>query len=80
MDDKNILIDRGKFSFLATIFSGRSGKRLSLKSDKGLKMLENKYKKSFKDWDGDMAQFKGAKRVLLPILSPAPLKNSANKT
>ena len=50
MNEKNILVDRGKYTFLATVFSGKSGKKLYLQSRKVLNNLELKYEKENGRW------------------------------
>ena len=64
MDEKNILLDKGKYTFLATVFSGRSGKKLYNRSGKALRAVESRYKKLLKNWDGEPAKFKRAKRMI----------------
>ena len=43
MNEKIILVDRGKYTFLATVISGRSGTRLYSQSRKTINAVENKY-------------------------------------
>ncbi|WP_455392161.1 hypothetical protein, partial [[Eubacterium] cellulosolvens] len=68
MNEKNILVDRSDHTFLAVVFSGRSGKRLYLQSGKVLTTIEKKYKRTLKKWDGDVGKFKGAQRIIKSIL------------
>ena len=68
MHDKNILIDRGTYTFLATVFTGRSGKRLYSSSNKALDYIEMKYKRKLDGWSGDMANLKGARKSLRKML------------
>jgi hypothetical protein len=73
MDEKNILVERGKYSLLATVFTGKSGKRLYSKSGAILRNVEEKHKEKLKGWDGNLSHFKGAKIVLdeiLPLNTP----------
>jgi hypothetical protein len=70
MGDKTILIDRGEKTFLATQFSGRSGKKLYKQSNKVMENLEKKYGAVLKNWDGNLDLFKPAKDVLSTLLPP----------
>ena len=46
INGKNILLERGKYTFLALIYSGRVGKRLSSMSSHALLDVENKYRRT----------------------------------
>ncbi|WP_455392114.1 Ig-like domain-containing protein, partial [[Eubacterium] cellulosolvens] len=68
MDEKNILVERGEHTFLATVFSGRSGKILYSKSGNVLRKVEGKYEKKLKSWDGNLNKYKGAKKIIGSML------------
>lgn len=74
MNEKNILVDRGKYSFLATVFSGRSGKKLYILSGRTLNLIERKYKRILKSWDGKVSELHNAKKSIKYML----ISNSKN--
>ncbi len=69
MNEKNILIERGNHVYLATVFTGKSGKRLYSKSRIILKNLEHKFKNEFKFWDGNVTKLSSSKEILNSMLS-----------
>ena len=69
MSGKNLLIERGKYTFLATVFSGRSGKKLYNRSQKILSAIERKYGTKLNDWDGCELSVVGSKKILKSIIS-----------
>jgi hypothetical protein len=73
MDEKNILVERGKYTFLATVFTGVSGKRLYKKSSEIMKIIESKYANELKSWSGDSQELTGGQLVIrskfLPLRS-----------
>ncbi len=79
MNGKNILVERGNYTFLATIFSGRSGKKLYAESRNVLKIVESKYKKKLKDWDGNTKKLIGAKKILKSMVTSKIHNNSKLK-
>lgn len=68
MNEKNILVERGNYIFLATVFSGTSGKKLYSKSRKMISNLENKYRPIFKKWDGNITKLKSTSKFLETML------------
>jgi len=76
MNEKNILVDRGNYTFLATVFSGRSGIKLYSKSRKVLESIENKYKNILPKWKGNANQLKGVKNIIKTMLSGKSNGNS----
>jgi uncharacterized repeat protein (TIGR01451 family) len=85
MDGKNILVERGKFTFLATVFSGKSGKKLHKKSSMVINNLEDRYHKVLRSWNGETNELAGGKLIiktgLMPEskLSSTKLKDIQNK-
>ena len=71
MENKNILVERGKYTFLATVFSGRSGQRLYSNSGQVMKMVESRYGKILYSWSGDINLLIGSKFIIKSILKPA---------
>jgi uncharacterized repeat protein (TIGR01451 family) len=69
MNEKNILVERGKYTYLATVFSGRSGKRLYMKSRRALNNLENRNDKLFQSWDGNLSQLSGTNEILRSMIA-----------
>jgi uncharacterized repeat protein (TIGR01451 family) len=75
MDEKNILVDRGKYTFLATVISGKSGKKLYSMSRRTLQSLENKYGENLRNWKGDRITIAGS-NIILEGMLPSENKNS----
>jgi hypothetical protein len=71
MMEKNILVERGNYTFLATVFNGRSGKKLYIKSQKTMHTLESKYRKVLISWKGEKEQLTGARTILKEMLPVA---------
>jgi uncharacterized repeat protein (TIGR01451 family) len=78
MDEKNILVERGKYTFLATVFYGRSGKKLYLKSGEVMKNLEGRYDTELIAWDGDCDELVGGNLIIKSILLPKTNEIVAN--
>jgi len=69
MGGKNILVYRGNYTFLATVFKGTSGKRLYSQSEQVIKTLEKKYENNLKSWCGDLDTIIDAKMVIRSKMS-----------
>jgi hypothetical protein len=67
-DNNNILIERGKYIYLAVIFSGRGAGKLRTRARGILETIEIKYKDAFSSWVGDMDRIKGVENLLKPLL------------
>jgi hypothetical protein len=67
-DNNNILIERGKYNYLAVIFSGRGGGKLRNKVRGILNIIETKYEPAFSHWVGDMDKIAGVDNILEPLL------------
>ena len=65
---KNILIERGKYIYLAVIFSGRGAGKLRTKLRNILENVETKYEHAFRSWVGDMDKIAGVENLLRPLL------------
>jgi hypothetical protein len=68
MNEKNILVERGKYTILATVISGRSGTRLYSKSRKTISTLENKYNNELQSWKGNYKKVDGTSEILKTLL------------
>jgi hypothetical protein len=69
MFERNILVERGKYTFLATVISGTSGKRLYSQSRKTINTLENRYNNELKSWRGNITSVDGTGDILQTLLS-----------
>ena len=69
MNEKNILVERGKYTFLATVFSGRSGTKLLKKSRRILEAIETKYAKPLESWKGSLHKVSGVDKIIKLKLS-----------
>jgi hypothetical protein len=67
-DNNNILIERGKYAYLAVIFSGRGANKLRNKVKTILHLIETKYERPFKTWVGDMDRIAGVNELLQPLI------------
>jgi hypothetical protein len=66
--DFKIVIERGVYSFLAAVISGNDNKRLRNKMKNAVEEFESKYSGVLADWDGDMARFDGAEKIVGTLL------------
>jgi hypothetical protein len=64
MNEKNILVERGKYTYLATVFSGRAGKKLYSKSRRSLTNIETTFKGQFNNWTGNLNNLNGISGIL----------------
>jgi hypothetical protein len=67
-ENNNILIERGKYVYLAVIFSGRGAGKLRNRVNGILSTIETKYESAFKTWVGDMDKISGVENILQPLL------------
>jgi hypothetical protein len=67
-NNNNILIERGKYAYLAVIFSGRGANKLRMKVRNILNSIETKYELPFKTWVGDMDKIAGVEKLLQPLI------------
>jgi uncharacterized repeat protein (TIGR01451 family) len=77
MNKKNILIDKGNYTFLATIFSGVSGKKLYKESGKVLNGIEGKFGPKLNNWDGNSKTFIDALKIMNHMIH-SPGENGPN--
>jgi hypothetical protein len=68
MNEKNILVERGIYTYLATVFSGRSGKKLYSQSRKSIITVESKYKTQLQNWKGNISNLNGINYTLKNML------------
>ncbi len=71
--DFQIVIERGEYSFLSAVISGYDNKRLRRKMKDVVNEFETRYMKILLDWDGDMARFEGADKIVGKLLK-TPIK------
>jgi hypothetical protein len=67
-ENNNILIERGKYVYLAVIFSGRGAGKLRNKGNGILNAVEKKYQSAFSPWVGDMDKISGVENQLQPLI------------
>ncbi len=68
LGENKILLERGEYTYLALIFSGRGTKKLRVKTIKLLKNIETKYSEPLRNWVGDMDKFKDIDKMLLVLI------------
>lgn len=66
--DFQIVIERGVYTFLSAVISGYDNKRLRRRMRDVVEEFEAKYSHVLVDWDGDMAKFEGAERIVGRLL------------
>jgi hypothetical protein len=66
--DFQIVLERGTYTFLSAVISGNDNKRLRKRMKDVIDEFETKYSSVLVDWDGDMARFDGAKRIVGQLL------------
>jgi hypothetical protein len=62
--DFQIVLERGTYTFLSAVISGYDNKRLRKRMNDVVDEFENKYSHVLADWDGDMAKFHGAEKIV----------------
>ncbi len=67
-EHNNILIERGKYIYLAVIFRGRGGGKLRSRVRNILNSIETQYESAFTRWVGDMDKIAGVEKYLKPLL------------
>jgi hypothetical protein len=66
--DFQIVIERGEYTFLSAVISGYDNKRLRNRMKDVVLEFETQYLSTLKDWDGDMAKFDGADKIVGRLL------------
>jgi hypothetical protein len=66
--DFQIVIERGEYTFLSAVISGYDNKRLRNRMKDVVMEFEAQYLSTLKDWDGDMAKFDGADKIVGRLL------------
>jgi hypothetical protein len=66
--DFQIVLERGTYTFLSAVISGNDNKRLRKRMKDVVNDFETKYSSVLTDWDGDMARFDGAERIVGRLL------------
>ena len=62
--NNNILVERGKYLYIAVVFTGAPGKKLGRKLNRIRSKIETMYTADLKNWDGDLDRFKGAEDII----------------
>jgi hypothetical protein len=79
LGEKNLLVERGKYSYLAAVFIGRSGKKLYVYIDKLMHDLEKKYGKLLSNWDGEINKLDGGETIMKKTMLNMPHKKRSTK-
>jgi hypothetical protein len=79
MDEKNILIERGQYTYLATVFSGRSGKKLYKHSRITMESLEGKYDDILESWKGEKADLLASENIITKMMVMSNSRKTENK-
>jgi len=69
--DKNVLIEKGKFAYLAMIYSGWPSKEVFSKLSMLLRDIEERYEGRLERWNGTMKTVKGVDAMLQDFMSNA---------
>jgi hypothetical protein len=70
MDERSILVERGENSFLATVFTGRSGKKLYFDSRKVMQEIEKRYGFYLQTWKGQGDKLIGMEDIIKKLIPP----------
>ncbi len=77
--DYRILIERGKYVFLAIVYSGRESIAIHKKVRAVIAKIEHDFGPALENWDGDMEQVMGARDVIRDTLLGAGNHNHTPK-
>lgn len=78
--DYRILIERGKYVFLAIVYSGRESVSIHKRVRAVIAKIEHDFGPALENWDGDMEQVMGARDVIRDTLLGAGNHNHGPKT
>jgi hypothetical protein len=71
--EKSILIEKGKYLFLAVILHGKASRKVVSKMKRIVDEIEEKFEFHLIDWDGDLEKFRGLNDNVKRIYSKSPL-------
>jgi len=71
--EKSILIEKGKYLFLAVILHGKASRKVVSKMKRIVDEIEEKFEFHLIDWDGDLEKFRGLSDNVKRIYSKSPL-------
>ncbi len=77
--DYRILIERGKYVFLAIVYSGRESIAIHKKVRTVIARIEKEYGAALENWDGDMEEVVGARDLIRDTLLGAGNHNLTSK-
>ncbi len=77
--DYRILIERGKYVFLAIVYSGRESVSIHKKIRADIARIEQEFGPALENWDGDMEQVMGARDLIRETLLGSSNHNHAPK-
>ena len=75
--EKSILIEKGKYLFLAVILHGKASRKVASKMKRIVNEIEEKFEFHLIDWDGDLEKFRGLSDNVKKIYSKSPLFRGA---
>jgi len=61
--EKRILVEKGKYIYLAVVLHGEGGGRVSQRMRDVLKEIEERYTSQLTEWDGDLDKLRGIKQL-----------------
>jgi hypothetical protein len=65
----DILIEHGTYAYIAILYSGKTGWKLTKQVKDTLKSIEKQYAYSLNTWDGNMAKIAGIDKYLVPLIT-----------
>jgi PKD repeat protein len=71
--EKSILIEKGKYLFLAVILHGKASRKVASKMKRIVDEIEERFAFHLIDWDGDLEKFRGLNDNVKRIYSKSPL-------
>jgi hypothetical protein len=75
LEGHNILIERGKFAYLAVVFSGTAGYRLNRLVKRTMKEFENRNADVLPDWNGEINSLTDIEQFLDPFINEGTFGN-----
>jgi hypothetical protein len=69
--DKNLLMDRGDYIFLAVVYSGDANRKMRERIKKTITNIEILYRAALDGWDGDLGRLKSIDQLTMPLIDAA---------
>jgi hypothetical protein len=71
--EKSVLIEKGDHVYLAVILHGNASRKIALKMQRAVDVIELKFGEHLKDWDGDLDAVRGVNDIVKTLYSKMPV-------